>query len=353
MATSGTVSTTVFNTRKLIDNGYGLCKISRQEITPERIVVAQDWLFLRLSAAANKGMPLWAVEKRILPLYLGTQSVPTPLGTVNCLNVNLRRSARITGTASSSEGIAANAFDGDFATACIETTPNGFIQLFLVSATSVPMYGVLPNATGTWNYNIVVSNDNFVTSTVLATLTAQVVVAGQWQWFDIQGVGNWSYYRLQATGGTILNVTELVFATTPTEIPLAPLNLDDYANLPNKVLLSQPTEYWFDRQRLQPTLTLWPAPNTDCRFWNLVAYLHRQIQDVGTMVQEIEVRQSAYLAFVKVLGSDLSKVDKEVKDENLITRLQGEADTAWRDMWDGESDDSPTMLTPNIGVYTR
>lgn len=353
MATSGTVSTTVFTTRKLIDNAYGLCKISRQEITQERIVVAQDWLFLRLSAAANKGMPLWAVQKTILPLYQNTQSVPTPVGTVNVLNVNIRRNTRLTGTATSSEGTAANAFDGDFTTACIETTPNGYIQMVMTSAASVPMFGILPNASGTWSYTILASNDNFATSTTLATVTAQTVVAGQWQWFDVQGVLDWLGYRLQATGGTILNVTELVFANNPSEIPLAPLNIDDYANLPNKVFPSQPTQYWFDRQRVQPVLTIWPAPNSSTKLWNLVAYLHRQIQDVGTMVQEIEVRQSAYLGFVKALAGDLAQVDKEVKDGNLIMRLLGDGAKAWQDLWDGESDDAPTMLTPNIGVYTR
>jgi hypothetical protein len=351
LATSGTVGTTRFTTRKMIDNAYGRCKIIREKITAERIEVAKDLLFLRLSAMANKGIPLWCIQKTILPIYLAEYSVPTPVGTVEVLDLNLRRTTRPTGTASSSSGVAANAFDGDFSTACTQVVPNGWIQLQYDSATAIPMFGILPAASGTWDYTIQVSDDGIAFTTIY-TATAQAVVAGEWQWFDVEGVTEHAYYRLQAGATTILNVTELVFANTPTEVNLAPLNRDDYSTLPNKFLLSQPTQYWFDRQRTQPIITLWPAVSQQCVFWNLVAYLHRQIQDVGTMAQEIELRQSDYLAVMARLAADLALVDPEVTDPNLIQLIMGEALNEWRDMWDGESDDAPTSLTPNIRPYT-
>lgn len=351
MATSGTVGATVFTTRKVIEHAYQRCRINPEQLTPQRLQVAQDLLFLRLSALANKGEPLWAVVKDILPLYVGKQSVPTDVGTVNILNANLRRINRPSGTASSSEGVAANAFDGDFSTACVETLANGSITLQYASATANPMYGLLPNASGTWNYSIQVSNDG-VTWTTIYTATAQAVVAGQWLWWDIEGVAAWTYYRLQASGGTILNVTELVFANTPTEINLGQLNRDDYSALPNKFLQGQPTSYWFDRQRSQPVITLWPSPGDIAKLWNLVVYMHRQVQDVGSLSQELELRQSAYLAVVFKLAADIAPEDKEV-DVNLIPILVEQGKEAWDDFMDGESDDAPTTLTPNIGVYTR
>jgi hypothetical protein len=262
----------------------------------------------------------------------------------------LRRSSRLTGIASSSAGVAANAFDSDFATICT-TLANGWIQLQLESGTRVPMFGILPGASGTWNYEIQGSDDGLAFTTIY-TATAETVVDNQWIWFDVEGVEDWTYYRLQATTATILAVRELVFAHMPNEINLALLNRDDYSTLPDKVMLSQPTQYWLDRQRDVPIITLWPAPNEQTRFWNLTAYLLMQIMDVGSMRQEIQCRKSDYLAIVERLAADLVVVDKGA-DVELIPVLEARSKISWTDLWDGESDDSPTQLVPNIGVYTK
>lgn len=350
MATSGTVSTTIFNTASLIEHAYGRCKIARQEIVGEKLQIARELLFLRLSSMANKGIPLWAVEKEILPLYVGEFSVSTPRGTVNVLDLNLRRQSRVEGTASSSAGTADNAFDDDFETVTT-TLANGYIQLQLDSATRVPMYGILPGASGTWTYSIQGSDDG-VTFVTLYTATAETVTDNEWTWFDIEGVDEWTYYRLQASGGTVLSVRELVFATTPNEIPMAPMNRTNYSQMNDKTFLSQPTQYWLDKQRAFPVVTLWPAPNEQCRYWTLVGYLQRQIQDVGSLVQEVEVRQSDYLAIMARLAADIALQDKEVQPD-WAQVLAVEADKEWRDLWDGESDNAPTSLIPNIAPYTR
>ena len=44
MAYSNTVSQTVFNTRKIIDNSIRRCKLSAQQITAEHIDIANDQL---------------------------------------------------------------------------------------------------------------------------------------------------------------------------------------------------------------------------------------------------------------------------------------------------------------------
>lgn len=350
MATSGTVGNTVFNTAKLIEHAYGRCRLARQEIGGEKLQIARELLFLRLSQMSNKGIPLWAIEKTILPLYVGQQSVNTPVGTVNVLDVNLRRQSRLTGTASSSAGTAANAFDDDFDTICT-TLAAGWIQLALDDGTRVQLFGILPGASGTWDYTIQGSDDG-VTFVTLYTATGETVVDNAWIWFDVEGVEDWTYYRLQATGTTVLAVRELVFANAPNEIPMAPMNRNNYSSLPDKTFLSQPTQYWLDKQRAFPVLMVWPAPNEQTRYWNLVGYLQRQIQDVGSLTQEVEVRQSDYLAIMARLAADIALQDKEVQPD-WAQILAVEADREWKDLWDGESDDAPTSLVPNIGPYTR
>ena len=101
MATSGTVSTTQFTTRQVIDHAYRRCRLGAQQITSEMIDVANDQLYLILSNLANRGVQLWCIERTVLPLYEGQGSVPLPLGTVDLLNTNLRTLQEATGTVSS------------------------------------------------------------------------------------------------------------------------------------------------------------------------------------------------------------------------------------------------------------
>lgn len=350
MATSGTYDLTRFTTRKVIDNAYGAVKITRPAITAERIEVAYDWLYMTLQAMENKGIPLFAVQRTLLPIYYNEITVTCPTGTKDVLNLNLRRMNRLaTGTASSSAGDADDAFDGDFDTSC-NAGANGYIQLeFEEGETLVPMYGILPAVTAEWNYTLQGSEDG-ITWVTFYTATAEEMTALEWKWFDIQGMQPWAFIRLQATGGTVLNVAELVFSNNPNEINMALINRDDYANLPNKYSFGQPTQYWLQQDRDVPLIQLWSNPNEQCRFWNLSAYLLYRIQDIGTMIQEIQVRRSDYLALVLKLATYLKIVDPEAKpDPDLVPT----AEAAWKDMWDGESDKAPTTLLPNIRPYTR
>lgn len=350
MATSGTVATTVFNTRKVIDHAARRCRLLPQQIAGENLIVALDLLFLELSALGNRGIPLWTIDKFILPIYERTASVPTPDGTIDVFDVNLRENQRLDGTNSSSEGIAGNAFDADLDTACTQTSVAGFIQTQFTSATTVPIFGILPNVSGTWNISLQFSDDG-VTFTTIFTQAALTVVAGEWFWQDAEGVGDHLFYRLQANSTTVLDVTELVFQNTPQEIPFYQLNRTDYNNLPNKTRTGRPTQFWFDKNRQNPILTIWPNPDAQFTFAQITGYLHRQIQDVGTMQQEIEVPQRWYLAIVLQLAKHLSKEIKEV-DPSVIPQI--EADAAWelKRAWDGEGDGSDAYFRPNIRPYT-
>jgi hypothetical protein len=350
MATSGTVATTVFPTRKVIDHAFRRCKLVPQQIAGEPIQVALDLLFLELSALGNRGIPLWTVDKFILPVYERIASVPTPAGTIDVFDVNLRENQRIDGTNSSSEGVADNAFDADLSTACTQTSIAGFIQMELTSNNTVPIYGLLPNVTGTWDFSFQFSDDGITFTDILA-LSSQAVVAGEWLWFDVEGVGDHLFWRLQASGTTVLDVTELVFQNTPQEIPFYQLNRTDYNNLPNKTRTGRPTQFWYDKDRQNPILTIWPNPELQFTFAQITGYLHRQIQDVGTMQQEIECPQRWYLAVVLQLAKHLCKEIKEV-DPALIPII--EADAAWelKRAWDGEGDGSSAFFRPNIRPYT-
>jgi hypothetical protein len=351
MATSGTVSTTVFRTQKLIDHAFRRCKLSPQQITAEYIQTALDLLFLDLSTLASKGVALWCVEKQILPMYENVQTVPCPIGTVDVLNANLRTSNRLEGTASASEGDAENAFDGDIDTACVQSLPAGSISLALDSGTSAPLFGVLPGANGVWDFSFQGSVDG-VTWVELYTAEDQEVVDGEWIWVDVEGVLAYQYYRLKANNLTVLDVREFYIGTLLNEIPLAKVNRDDYANLPNKFFPGRPVQFWYDKQRSQPVMALWPAPQAEYTFSQIILYTQRYVQDVGTLTQEIEVPQRWYLAIMLNLAVGLAQEISEVPP-GTYAEIVPERDTKLREAWDSETDSSPTFLMPNISPYTK
>lgn len=351
MATSGTVSQTVFNTNKLIDHAFRRCKLAPQQITPEYQQTAKDLLFLLLSTLASKGIALWCVDKELLPMYEGVQTVPCPVGTVDVLNANLRTSNRLSGTASASEGDAENAFDGDLSTDCTQTPAAGWLQLELESATSAPLFGIYPAASGTWDFSIQYSNDGS-TWTNLYTNSELEVILGEWFWVDIEGVPDALYYRLKANGATILDVGEFYIGNLPNEIPLAKLNRDDYANLPNKFFSGRPVQFWYDKQRDRPLMQLWPSPEAEFTFSQIVLYVQRYVQDVGALTQEIEVPQRWYLAILLDLAVQLAQEIPEVKP-GVLAEIAPERDTRMREAWDSETDSAPSYILPNISCYTR
>ena len=71
MAVSGTISTTTFDTRRIIDHAFRRCKITAQRITAEMQDIATDLLYLLLSEMASVRTPSWCIEKLILPFYEG------------------------------------------------------------------------------------------------------------------------------------------------------------------------------------------------------------------------------------------------------------------------------------------
>ena len=328
MAVSGTVSQTTFNTRKVIDHAFRRCRLPPQGISSEMIAVANESLYLILSSLANRGIQLWCIEKEILPLYEAVSEVPLPVGTVDILNANFRTLTELQGT---------------------ETSNSTTVSVDFGEDTQVTNIGVLFNGAST-GYVVQTSPDGSTWTTVL-TVANPGLVAGQWNWTDLQGTLAEQYCRVVATSGT-LNQEDVFFGNTPTEIPVARINRDDYSNLPNKTSQGRPLQYWLNRQREYPIMNVWQVPNGDFTFAQIVCYVKRYIMDVGTMTQEIEVPQRWYDAIVYCLASKLAEELPSV-DPQMLPILDQKMLRALKEAEDEERDNSPIYFTPNIAIYTR
>jgi hypothetical protein len=330
VAVSGTVSTTVFNTRKVIDHAYRRCRIPPEGISSEQISFALDTLYLVLSALANRGLQLWCIERFLMPLYQAQGLMTLPNGVVDILNTNLRTIEAVNTTS-------------------INTTTSTIYQSLFSTETQVTTVGIEWSGAST-AYALETSADGATWLTV-ATEDNPNASANEVTWVDIQGSLAAFYFRVRATTGT-LNQTQVVLANTPNEIPMARLNRDDYVNLPNKAFEGRPLQFWVDRLLNNPVLYLWPVPSAQFVTAQVVVWVKRYIMDVGTMTQEIEVPQRWYDAIVYVLAARLAEETPTV-DPQMIAILDQKAQRALLEAENEERDNSPIYLTPNIAVYTR
>lgn len=328
MAFSNTVSQTNFNTRRVIDNAIRRCKLTAQQITAEHIDIANDQLYLFLSDLANQGAPLWCIEKQIYPLYDGVGDITMTDGTVDILNSNFRWLQEVTGTNVDTSTTRTVTFATDTFVANVG---------IYWTAAAVPI--------------ALERSDDNVTWTTIQTETP-TASAGEWTWFDLDSSVAARYFRVSATSGT-LSFSQIYLANTPTEIPLARMNRDDYTNLPNKAFQSnRPLQFWFDRQVNNPIMHMWPVPNEAATVCQIVVWRQRYIMDVGTMTQDVEVPQRWLEAIVSGLAAKMALELVEV-DVNLIPILDQKAAISLNIAQMEERDNSPMMIAPNISPYTR
>jgi hypothetical protein len=328
MAFSNTVSQTNFNTRRVIDNAIRRCKLTAQQITAEHIDIANDQLYLFLSDLANQGAPLWCIEKQIYPLYDGVGDITMTDGTVDILNSNFRTLQPVTGTNVDTSTSRTVSFTTDIFVANVG---------IYWTAAAVPI--------------ALERSDDNVTWVTIQTETP-TATAGQWTWYDLDSSVAARYFRVRATSGT-LSFSQIYLANTPTEIPLARMNRDDYTNLPNKAFQNnRPLQFWFDRQVNNPIMHMWPVPNAAATVSQIVVWRQRYIMDVGTMTQDVEVPQRWLEAIVSGLAAKMALELVEV-DVNLIPILDQKAAISLNIAQMEERDNSPMMIAPNISPYTK
>jgi hypothetical protein len=354
VATSGTIGTTVFKTRKVVDQAYRRCRLPAQSITGEMLETALTELSIMLPAWLNSQLPLWCQTKYIVGLTEGVYSVALPVGVIDVLDVNLRTTTRPTdGTATATTGIAANAFDADITTTCVLTGVIGQnIALTLNAAASVQTTGLLPASSGTYSLDFQYLAADGVTWTSYYSNTAVVLTDSQWYWFDSQGIPQTALgYRMVLNSAVALSVRELVFANAGNEINMARINRDDWFYLPDKYARGRPVQFWLDRQRSNCVMNVWPAPASQFVYAQLTMLAARQIMDVGTLNQEIEVPNLWWDALVCGLAARLAIVTPEVKPE-MIPLTKSMASEALSLAFAENRDRSPINIVVDISPYT-
>ncbi len=352
MSTSGTVSQTIVTVQNLIDSGARRAGKLAEELTSEQVAASKQSLYYLLSSLANWGINYWAINKVIIGLIPDKNFYQLPLGTIDVLNANYRTLTNINTGYNSSSGVTSNAFNGVGNLICQLTTNTGYIGISSGSGNAVEIttIGILPSMNGSVTVDLQYSADG-ATWVTLKAIDATTWSVNNWLYYDLPNTVTQPYWRIKQSAGVNMGFYQVVFGTSPMAINMSRMNRDDYSSLPNRSFGSyRPLQYWFDRTIPQPTMELWPVPNSIQP--QLELWLNRYIEDVGDLNGEIEIPQYMYLAIQDGLAWQMAQELPQV-DPSRITYLEAQYEKHLMMAQDENRDKSPIYFAPNISYYTR
>lgn len=352
MAVSGTYTAETQDVGELIADAWIKAGRPAQMLGAEELRMARADLRRILTSLQNKGLTLWTTQKVYAGLRLNKPTVDLPTGTVDVLNASyLTPTLASDGTpASSAGGTAANAFDGDFSTACTQTSADGNISYQFTGSVTITHMAVCTNGTATYDLIFESSTDGSTWTTVLDT-SSQSYTDDDLIWFEAQFPTTGTYFRVRETGGGTLNVRQLYFAYNTSSIPMSRQNRDDYFNLTNRFSTgTNPLQYWLDRGRDYPIMNVWPVPSVRTRAIEL--YVKRQIFDPGALMNDLDVPQRWQSAILYALAHALAEGAPEFNPVRIQYLAQRSAQ-ALAEAFSEETDDSPINIIPDVTPYTR
>lgn len=322
MATSGTVATTTIDTAALLEHSLRRCGILPSAQTPEIVLMAKENMYLLLLGLSNSGLNLWAVEKAFIGLNAGQPTYVTPAGTLDVLNVVF----------------------------CTPTlAPVTFVGIATggqATITSAAIIRVGFSFTSAYTGSIQIKSSG----TLLTTLDSATYATGQYYWADLPVSTTGTVFTVESAALPYPVIADIKLATAVSELPVTPWSRDTYSVIPNKTMQSSVSTSYFYEKKLVPQITLWPTPNsTDT---HLMIYRHRQPQDIGTLLQQVEIPQRWMDGFIWLLSArncfEIPGIDPA--KQTLIVQM---ADKVVLESEQSETDGMPIYVAPRIGVYTR
>lgn len=327
MSTSGTIATTTLDTAKVLEHAFRRVRIPPSMQTPETVQTALESLYMLLLNLANRGLNLWCVQSDLIGVVSGKAVYQMPAGTIDVLNVIYCQPTRVTGT----DTVAATSVTTDLTTA----SPVRRVGLWFDSITASETVTLEASSDG-------------VTWSTLKTVTATDWATNTWYWYDLSTITTAQYFRVSATAA--ITVGTFYLASSVADLPVMQWNRDTWSVINNKAQSGRPSTNYYLERLLTPQLTLWPIPNNS--YDHLQVFVQRQIQDIGTLTQQIEVPQRWVEGIVWQLALRLAFELPNV-DPNMIQNVAMMADKVLIEVEHDETDGAPIALQPNLRVYNR
>lgn len=392
----------LLNVQSLIDKAARRCGHLPEQLTSEQTMAIKENLSLLLAHNTNKGLQLWKVIKFRMGLQNGNSTYILPEDFERPLNLNYSLPTLFTATSPFGSNTAAMSMTADQGGGVSTSTnpsaltdgqiniayvaaPNASMQTFAglsiaegdptvigfsLFINSLNLYvapgvgglvtnsNTMPNqATQSYHFVVESSVDNAVWE-LEYDFGVKTYTDSWWNWASLTFPGHshlsseQTYWRVRETTGKIFAIREFRLGYNTSDIPMAPLNRDDYWNLPNKEFQSdRPLQYWFDRQK-RPELRLWPVPNDDTISINML--YHARVNDTMTLKYDEDIdipeRWAAYIQARLAADAGFELPNIPLDRVNVLTNV---ADKLEKEVSDEETDDAPIYWGPNISYYTR
>lgn len=329
MATSGTVAQTNFTILGLVEKAYRRAGKNPAKVSGELLNATLASLSILCTALVNEGVNLWCIRKNILNVIPNTPQYPLAAGTDDVLNVLYRTLTILTGTPIS--GV-------------------GWVGLQLYTAGVVQNVAGAFTTAGSPSLVIEYSLDGATWVSLIPFGTTSVQPGSNFA-ADVQSPVVAPYWRVRDTSGSNILPSTVTFSKIFNELNMAQLNRDDYVNLPNKFYQGQKAlQYWYDKQ-INPSLYVWPISQNALD--QIVVYQHGQIEDLGTVTNNLAVPQRWYEAIILQLAVRIwLELPPEEAVPGRLDILMPLANDAQAKAGGSENDGSSYRLTPRIGGYT-
>lgn len=340
--TTGTITTTAYDTRTVIDRAYGALGLEPQQITGEKIQIALDLLSLTLTDLVNTANPVWCLEKNLVTLIQGQKTYTMPAGTSDVDRAFYRTLNNVTPPTFVNTS---TSYLIDFGLNPLGANNDTFVSTWQIQWLGTPVPVTFQSSEDGVNWTNVYSTN---------LLNYNYFGAGSTQWYDMSNTNAKRYWQVipqVVIPANTLSITTASVYNLPNDINMYRMNKDDYWNMTNKDFQGRPLQFYLERE-LNPKMQLWPQPNLMASQNVMVVYRQRYIMDVGTLQQAVEVPTRWFYTIVFMLADALAFVTPEAKSDR-IQMVQQRAQQMLKTTWTEERDKSPVKFNVNIRQYTR
>jgi len=315
-------------TDQVLSHAMRRCGVAPTGQTPEIIALSQECLFLLLLSLSSRGINLWAVDKQIIDSVVGKVTYVLPAGTLEILNATYSTATYVTGT---------------------DVSAATNYKVTLTTATAIVRVGVTFSVLPTTGFDLQYSDDGATWTTATSVAVGVLPAVSTRAWYDMNVSGSHAYYRVYAAAG--LTATELLLCNTTTDLSMAQLNRDSYTALPQKYSPGSPAVNFYFEKLIDPQISLWPVPNVANN--QFCIWRHRQVEDVGSLTQQLALPNRWFEAIIWQLAARLCfELPVGVVSPERVTMVMGMVKESLIQGDDGEQDGAPIYFSPNLRPYT-
>jgi hypothetical protein len=295
---------------------------------------------------------LYSIQPFMVNLTTGQKSYQLPIGTADVpeREVSIANITRqLGGVASSSSGVAQNAFDGNSTTSCTQTASNGYIAYNFNNnpGFALDYIGIQSNTTQQYTLAIEYSFDNsnwiniypVINNQNPPTTGLQTYLAGQQVWYVNKVAQLAPYWRIRETNGATLDIQELYFCTHNISRQISLLSRSQYLGIATKDLTGSVSSYLLNRD-INPSIILWPVPDGKLDYPYLILNLKVLSPQIIYLTDILNIPNRFYEAFCANLALKLAQKDKIMGIEISPDKMANLMQSAVKSMEDIEQEDT-------------